>query len=671
MKSTSTKNSAEHSSKNNSSLGSATIKDRIVSMFGKNFLLATVITALIISLVSTWMIVERSNQLKSSSADSVVQGTEGWFSEQIARVNLIAQTLAWEDYVGSRYNQSEAYMADCVKENPAAYAYYFGLSDDRCVFSDGWEVPSDYRATERDWYPEAFANPDRAAVSAAYVDADTGRIVVTISKAIVKNGRPVGVFAADFFVDALIDMTTELSDNSSFAILVDKDGTVLTHKNEKYVPSADDEGEMVATTYDQIGISEKLIAPEKRTKAFANYLYDAEYIEQAGVTVVYATSFLSCYGGLFVFYAVSVVLIAVIYVLTTKKIRDVLFSSLKPMEELTQVTEDMKNGKLGYTAEYGSEDEIGTLCRAIERSNSSIKGYISDISENLKCMAEGDLSVRITGDYAGDFAPLKESINNIVDSMRKAITVISDASEAVLGSAQSVQGGAASLADDVQNVTEIVYNIGKQMEVIQDSFARSLGIVAETGTLSGQAIAGLDEGSQSLRDLVVAMNEIMEKSNAISAIIDIINNIASQTNLLALNASIEAARAGEAGKGFAVVADSVRALAEETASAASRTTALIRESDTAVKRGNQLVEFTSEKMERIVTITTDVNGRIQGIAESIDEGNTAVGNVKKAVNHMDEFTTNTQATSQECVAMATVLNEQADNMRNAVRKFQL
>ena len=650
---------------------SRTIKAKITGFFGRNLLIATILIALIVGAVSTVLIVTKSNSLKNYQADSMVQGTTGWFNEQIGRVNLIAQTLAYEDYIGSRYDESEAFLADFIKENEAAYVYYFGLEDDRCIFSDGWKVPADYKATERDWYPDAFANPDKATVSAAYVDAETGRIVVTIAKAIVKDGKAAGVFAADFFVDDLIGMADDLSSASSFAILVDKDGTILTHRNSTYIPSVDADGEMISTGYKDINIPDKLVKPSGRTDAFSGDFYVSEYIADAGITVIFATSFFSFFGGLIIFYAICIILIVTTYLITTTRVKKVLSSSLKPLEELSQVSDDMQNGKLDYRTDNDSGDEVGTLCVAIERSNKAIKGYIDDISAKLSDMADGDLTVSVDGDYAGDFAPLKESINNIVASMKSAITIISEASEAVYSSSQNVHEGANSLAGDVGNVMEIVTDVEGKIDRIQESFGRSMEIATDARELSHSAIEGLEEGNKALKNLVQAMNEITDKSKSISAIIDIINDIASQTNLLALNASIEAARAGEAGKGFAVVADSVRVLAEQTTTAVANTTALISESEAAVRKGNDYVEETSGKMAGIVRITNDVDSRIQSIADCISDENTIVKDVKEAVSNMGDFTTNTQATSEECVAMSQVLEEQADHMQEAVRRFKI
>ena len=96
-----------------------------------------------------------------------------------------------------------------------------------------------------------------------------------------------------------------------------------------------------------------------------------------------------------------------------------------------------------------------------------------------------------------------------------------------------------------------------------------------------QTLEAAQKGDQAVRDSLAGMQRIRgevqiiakrikglgDRSLEISAIVNLIEELASHTNLLALNAAIEAAGAGEAGLRFGVVADEIRKLAERAAKA--------------------------------------------------------------------------------------------------------
>lgn len=635
------------------------------------------VVTLVLGFVSDTVIMQKSYDLHIAETKSVAEELEAWYSDRIARVESLVMTIEHYHMVTGEDRALADYLKECLDQSSMVYDYYVCMDDRTCYFASGWEAPEDYDPTTRDWYIAA-KNSEDVCVSSAYLDVDTGRMVITLSKAIRQDGNAVGVLAADIFIDDVTEMAqAAFSSSDQYAILVDSAGSILTHKSDKFTPFVDQGGNEVIASYEKAGIPKKLIGQSKPVMSKKmDYdhqfrIFTAYYLEKEGITVIFVDNGLKYYSGVILFFLGCVFIFIVALFSIKKSLKNILEPIFAPLNELHVVADNMSNGILDYQADYRNEDEIGTLCVAIEQSNAAISSYISDIGEKLAAMEKGDFTVSVDMDYIGDFAPLKKSINEIGQALRDAMKMISESAENVYSSAQNVADGANALAEEVTSVTKLVDEGNESVTEVTGDFESNRKIAENSMDISEEARKQLEEGNAQMQELLSAMDKISETSGQIVEIIETINNIAAQTNLLALNASIEAARAGEAGKGFAVVADSVRELAAKTTDAAVDTTNLIQLSYEAVAEGSRLAKQTAENMNAIVVSNQDVNEHIRSIVTSIENETEIMGSVGDNFKNISTHTMNNSATSQECVALSEELFTQVEKMHEIIGRFKV
>ncbi|MCI8528072.1 MAG: methyl-accepting chemotaxis protein [Lachnospiraceae bacterium] len=317
-----------------------------------------------------------------------------------------------------------------------------------------------------------------------------------------------------------------------------------------------------------------------------------------------------------------------------------------------------------------TNDETAVLMTCLADTVRDLKIVISDISEQLAELSEGNFKISIDTTYKGDFAQISESFRGIVSALSGAMKDIDSNAECVRrgatdlsGAAQSLAEGATDQASAIEELTAMVSDISDKIQINAQNAEKVREIV---DSMNQQVI----ESNEQMKYNSEAMARIREASDKIAQIIGSIEEIADQTNLLALNASIEAARAGEAGKGFGVVATQVGTLADQSSEAARNTKDLIQSALTAVEEGTRLTKATADSLHVVVENARIVNKSVAEIAEASDSQATAAAQISEGINQIAFVVESNSATSEESAAASEELSSQADLLKELVGRFQ-
>lgn len=314
-------------------------------------------------------------------------------------------------------------------------------------------------------------------------------------------------------------------------------------------------------------------------------------------------------------------------------------------------------------------NEVGELAQALSSAVTILDGYISDISDMMKEMAEGNFGYKSGVSYRGDFISIGQSSVALQQKMRAVVSAINTSADEVYNGSAQISNIAGIIADGTTKQAAATEELSASIAEISESINHNAERVEKTQEISNMSLNTVNSQSAQIRDMLSAMDNIEESTGEISKIIQSIEDIAFQTNILALNAAVEAARAGEAGKGFAVVADEVRNLANKSAEAAKNTSALIESCVDAVNNGSNMAHKTAEAMKVVVDNVNSTNKLIDEINEQTVKQADAVNQVKSGIDSISEVVQQNSATAEESAANCQELNSQAMNLREQISIF--
>lgn len=314
---------------------------------------------------------------------------------------------------------------------------------------------------------------------------------------------------------------------------------------------------------------------------------------------------------------------------------------------MARVADGLARGELAQpTLAEPSRDEIGRMARSFN----TMLGSLTQLQVHVLQVASGDLSreTRLVGDLPSAFNRMIASQRELVRRITETAVQVTTAAGEFLASAQQQERGAieqSSAVEENRRTMETLLESARQIAKTAESVLENADRTQDNSQLVAERIATLSAQTQ-----------------RISAILEVIKEIANKSDLLALNAALEGTKAGEAGRGFSLVANQMQRLAENVMGAVND----IKELTNAITGATRATVLAAEENTKLAT---DTNRSVRQIAMIIQQQQSATEQVSTAMEDVAVIAREAASGCKQVVASTKDLVDLSDTLRALVGRF--
>lgn len=336
-----------------------------------------------------------------------------------------------------------------------------------------------------------------------------------------------------------------------------------------------------------------------------------------------------------------------------------------------------------------------TVQTAEERSR--LQSSIITLLREVKEVASGDLTVKaqvtseITGEIAETFNYMTVELRSLIKQIKNATFQVGSSANAINDTTEQLARGSEAQAAQISRTTAAVSGMALQIQEVSKNASLSAQVAEDSlnnaryGTKAVQNnINAMDSIRRQVQETSKRIKKLGERSQEISQIVGLIDDLSDRTSLLALNASLQAA-GSERERGFSVVAEEVERLAERSNRLTHQIAGLaqtiqietkdvvasMEETIHEVVVGSTLADTAGQALIEIEQVSQKLAKLIQSISESANRQAQSSDDISKEMVNISKVTELVNAGSKRAADSIKTLVLLSDELSNSVAPFKL
>ncbi|MGJ0489396.1 methyl-accepting chemotaxis protein [Methylobacter sp.] len=404
--------------------------------------------------------------------------------------------------------------------------------------------------------------------------------------------------------------------------------------------------------------------------------------------------------------------LALLILLISLYVAVVEFSVLKPVRFLTTLVNRISQGDYEARAKTNARDEIGILARsfdallderaeklaASEQARTELNNSVIALLQSVARLSQRDLTVNIpvsediTGTLsdainllAQETASTLKDVNHVSERVNLSSSKVKSQSDAVMVFAEQERMETEKMLEELNSAVMVMLNVAKISQTTNSSSRDAMQATNTALQAVTDTVQSINKIREIIREIEKRIKRLGERSQEITGVVNIINEIAERTHVLALNAGMQAAQAGEAGRGFMVVANEVQRLAESSREATGQISLLVKniQVDTAdavntmndvitqVVEGTRLAEEAGDRMKDTRNVTLKLVEYVHDIADKAMKQVKLGQILKERATIIQQSTEKTHIQLQAQSQLSQGLVNDAETLLRKVRVFKL